>query len=149
MAGGDHLTFTIFSKKMKQLPDADRVVMECAVFLRESKDIDHESWKVFSQQFFKYYRKTILGYYGYDEAEFQVPRREVKAPFFFIAVMSALYKIGLFDCTLKGLADTLYLSFDLKKGRHTARRLFYDILPEYDLILKYFKDLKDTGKIER
>ena len=95
------------------------------------------------------YRKTILAYYGYEEAEFQVPLKKVIKPFFFFAVMSALYEIGLFDCSLQGLADTLYLSFDLGKMRTTCRRSFYDILPQYEFLFDYFKDLKDTGKIEK
>ncbi len=148
MAGGKHLTFSVFSENMKQLSDADEKVMQCAVFLRESKDIDKKSWQVFSEQFFKYYRKTILAYYGYEDVEFLVPRRNVLKPFFFFAVMSALHKVGIFDCTLKGLSDTLYLSFDLEKKRTTGRRLFYDILPQYEYILEYFNELKNTGKIE-
>lgn len=148
MAGGKHLTFSLFSENMKQLSDVDEKVMQCAVFLRESKDIDKESWRIFSEQFFKHYRKKILSYYGYEDIEFLVPRRNVLKPFFFLAVMSALYKIGIFDCTLKGLSDTLYLSFALEKKRTTGRRLFYDILPQYEYLLMYFNELKNTGKIE-
>ena len=148
MAGGEHLTFSIFSENMKRLADPDKIVMECAVFLRESGVVNKKSWKVFSEQFFRYYRKTILSYYGYEEAEFQVPRRHVTKPFFFLSVMSALFKIGIFGCSLRGLVDTLYLSFDLEKSRSTDRRLFYDILPQYEIILSYFNDLKSTGKIE-
>lgn len=32
MAGGEHLTFSIFSENMKRLADPDKIVMECAVF---------------------------------------------------------------------------------------------------------------------
>lgn len=66
MAGGEHLTFSIFSENMEQLEDADKIVMECAVFLRESEVMNKKSWQVFAGQFFKYYRKTILSYYGYE-----------------------------------------------------------------------------------
>ena len=149
MDGGKHLVFSSFSKNMDKLPDVNETVMQCATFLCESKDINKGSWQVFSQQFFRYYRKTILAYYGYEEAEFQVPLKKVIKPFFFFAVMSALYEIGLFDCSLQGLADTLYLSFDLGKMRTTCRRSFYDILPQYEFLFDYFKDLKDTGKIEK
>lgn len=53
MAGGKHLTFSVFSENMQRLSDVDEKVIQCAVFLRESKDIDKKSWRIFSRTIFQ------------------------------------------------------------------------------------------------
>lgn len=129
MAGGKHLVFSSFSKNMDKLPDVNETVMQCATFLCESKDINKGSWQVFSQQFFRYYRKTILAYYGYEEAEFQVPLKKVIKPFFFLPsclpcmksvcsialcrdwLIRSIYHLILGKCVL--LADARFMIFSL------------------------------------
>lgn len=149
MSEGNQLSFPTFKQNMEKQVDPVKTVIECAAFLRESKEIDNHLWKNFSQRFFKYYRATIMGYYGYEYEEHYAPRVKLNYPSFFISVMFEMQKIGIFNCKLKQLADTLHAAFYFTQKSDTIRNWFYEKVSDYEEELSFFGKIKDAGKLKK
>ena len=149
MAGGNQLSFPTFKVNVDKQPDPMKTVMECALFLRESKEIDSALWRKFSRRFFQYYRTTILGYYGYENEEDYVSKIKLNYPDFFITVMFEMQKMDVFDCNTTQLADTLHSAFGFTQKRSTIRNLYYKRVSEYDEVLTFFRAFKKAGKLKK
>lgn len=124
-------------------------MIECAIFLRESDDIDSKLWKKFSKQFFHYYRITILSYFGYDQGNYYLPRCKLNYPDFFVTVMFEMHKIGIFDCEIKQLAEMLHSAFYFTQKSETIRNWFYERISDYDEVLTFFSAFEKAGKLKK
>ena len=116
--------------------------MKCALFLRQPEQQSKECWRKFSKQFFKIYKEEIFAYLGYSPQVLDVQRTTVNNKQLFLAVMSVLYRTGMYEGTKEELADSLYAVFNTGDKFSTLLRSLYDDLGEYEDVLQFFKSYK-------
>ncbi|MEG1543850.1 MAG: hypothetical protein RR382_04915 [Tannerellaceae bacterium] len=136
------LSFRKFNKWFAKLPDRQRVVAECALFLYQEEIQQKELWRKFTVQFMKHYHIELLAYFGLAEQMSGVPRVRVENSSLFVAVMYSMYHTGLFGGKEKELAEALCTVFDLPIRPSTVVQYLSGYQTEYEGIRAFFEQYK-------
>lgn len=134
------MSFPVFKNNIEKEADPVEMVIECALFLRTTDLVStRKSWAKFANRFFNHYQPVILGYFGYEPDVLEIAKVKVVDAGLFMAVMTAMHKIGMFECQAKELAVMLHAAFDLKLQLSSIIQGVYDQLLEYEDVLTFFK----------